>query len=136
MKYVMTFLAFSICASAQNGRDSGPKVYVTESNSWESSGGFSASHGSAAGAFSGGARPQTVEVIKTFGERCQSVTVTMDKSKADYIVLFDRDGGKGYARKRDKIAVFKRNGDVLYSASTRSVGSAVQIGRASCRERV
>jgi len=50
----------------------------------------------------------------------------MEKAQADYIVLFDREGGKGYARKRDKIAVFKREGDVLYSGSTRSVGNAVQ----------
>jgi len=103
-----------------------PRVYVSDSNSWESSGGFTASRGSAAGSFSGGARPQTVEVIKTFGERCPGVVVTMEKAKADYIVLFDREGGKGYARKRDKIAVFKKEGDVLYSGSTRSVGNAVQ----------
>jgi hypothetical protein len=50
----------------------------------------------------------------------------MDKAKADYVILFDREGGKGYPRKRDKIAVFKKEGDVLYSESTRSVGNAVQ----------
>lgn len=50
----------------------------------------------------------------------------MDKDKADYVVLFDREGGKGLARKRDKIAVFKRDGDVLFSGSTRSLGNAVQ----------
>lgn len=126
MKLPITLLVFSVCSVAQDGQVAGSKVYVTESNSWESSGGFSASGGSASGHFSGGARPQTVEVIKTFGQRCPNVTVTMDKNKADYIVLFDRDGGKGYARRRDKIAVFRKNGDVLYSGSTRSVGSAVQ----------
>jgi hypothetical protein len=50
----------------------------------------------------------------------------MDKSKADYIVLFDREGGKGVILKHDKIAIFKKDGDVLYSGSTRSVGNAVQ----------
>ena len=94
-----------------------PRVYVSDSNSWESSGGFTATRGSAAGAFSGGARPQTVEVIKTFSERCPAVVVTMDKAKADFVVLFDREGGKGVAMKRDKIAVFKKEGDVLFSAS-------------------
>jgi hypothetical protein len=126
MKLAVILLASSIAGLAQDGQIGRPKVYVTESDSWESSGSFSVSHGSGGGSFSGGARPQTVEVIKTFGQRCPSVAVTMDKSQADYIVLFDRDGGKGIARKRDKIAVFKRNGDVLYSGSTRSVGSAVQ----------
>jgi hypothetical protein len=102
------------------------KVYVSDSNSWSVSGGFSASNGSAAGHLSGGASPQTVEIIKTFGQRCPDVIVTMDRSQAGYVVLFDREGGKGVALRRDKIAVFKKGGDVLFSGSTRSVGSAVQ----------
>ena len=106
------------------------RIYVTDSNSWETSGGFTgvATPGAAAmsGRFSGGARGQTVEIIKTFGERCKEVTVTMDKAKADYVVLFDHEGGKGYALKDNKIAVFHNNGDVLMSKSTRSLGNAVK----------
>jgi hypothetical protein len=102
------------------------KVYVSDSNSWSVAGGFSTSNGSGSGYVAGGARPQTVEIIKTFGQRCPLVTVTLDRTQADYIVLFDREGGKGVALKRDKIAIFKKSGDVLYSGSTRSVGNAVQ----------
>src|ERR1700735_4762531 len=120
------FLVVLGCCSAQDAQISKPRVYVSDSNSWEVSGGFSSSHGSASGYSSGGSRPQTVEIIKTFGQRCLSIVVTMDKSKADYVVLFDRDGGKGIARRKDKIAVFRKDGDVLYSGSTRSVGNAVQ----------
>lgn len=111
--------------------DGRPRVYVSDSQSWEMAGGFAA-HGdssgnvNAGGHFSGGSRPQTVEVIKTFGERCPSAVVTMNRDTADYVVLFDREGGKGVVRKRDKIAVFKRGGDVVFSGSTRSVGNAVQ----------
>lgn len=111
---------FSLAAFAQT------RVYITDSDSWQMSGGFAASNGSAAGHFSGGARPQTVELIKTFGERCPAVTVSMNRDKADFIILFDREGGKGVARRHDKIAVFKRDGDVLYSGSTRSLGNAVK----------
>ena len=50
----------------------------------------------------------------------------MTRDKADLIVLFDHEGGKGLVRKRDKIAVFKKDGDLLFSNSTRSVGNAVQ----------
>jgi hypothetical protein len=103
-----------------------PRVYVSDSNSWQMVGGFSYSKRSGGGGFAGGASPQTVEVIKTFGQRCLGVIVTMDKTNADYVVLFDREGGKGVAHRRDKIAVFRNNGDVLYSGSTRSLGSAVQ----------
>lgn len=119
---VLTFLA----AVGVLGQGSGvTRVYISDSNSWQISGGFAGVLATGAGSVSGGASPQTVEVIKTFGQSCRAVTVTMDRAKADYIVLFDREGGKSFVRKRDKIAVFKKDGDVLYSNSARSVGSAV-----------
>jgi hypothetical protein len=106
------------------------RIFVTDSNSWEISGGFAAAsnrNGSAAsGRFAGGARPQTVEIIKTFNERCPSATVTMDKAQAQFIVLLDHEGGKGYVRKDNKIAVFRAGGDLLFSDSTRSLGNAVE----------
>ncbi len=102
------------------------RIFITDSNSWQVSGGFGANVETSFGSHSGGARPQTVELIKTFGERCHTVTVTIDRNKADYVILFDREGGKGYAHKRDKIAVFKKDGDILYSGSTRSLGNAVK----------
>jgi hypothetical protein len=73
-----------------NSQFAKPRVFVSDSNSWETSGGFTATRGSTAGGFSGGARPQTVEIIKTFSERCPGVVVTIEKAKADYVVLFDR----------------------------------------------
>lgn len=111
---------------ADSPGDSKARLYVSDSESWQVSGGFAVHNGDGGGRFAGGSRPQTVEIIKTFTERCQAVVVTMDRAKADYIVLLDREGGKGYLRKRDKIAVFRKDGDLLYSGSTRSVGSAVQ----------
>ncbi len=108
--------------------DAGPKrrVLVTDSNSWSISGGFGGSSAGFGGATSGGARPQTVEVIKTFGKKCHGVTVTMNRRTADFVVLFDHEGGKGWARKDNKIAVFNRVGDAIFSRSTRTLGSAVE----------
>lgn len=103
-----------------------PRVYVTDSTSWEISGGFGASGNTAAGGIAGGARPQTAEIIKTFGERCSEVLVNNKKEMADYIVILDHEGGKGLARKRNKIAVFNKGGDSIFSDSTRSVGNSVK----------
>jgi hypothetical protein len=75
---------------------------------------------------SGGARPQTVEVMKTLQERCPEVTVTSRPSNADFLVSFNHEGGKGYLRRDNKIAVFNKDGDLIYSASTRALGSAVK----------
>jgi PEGA domain len=124
---LVTFALQGLVIQAQ---DSKPRIFVTDSTSWEISGGFSgaSSGGNAAvaGRTSGGARPQTVEIIKTFNEHCTAVTVTMDRTNADYVVLLDHEGGKGYARKDNKIAVFHNNGDLLQSGSTRSLGNAVK----------
>ncbi len=102
-----------------------PRVFVTDSKSWEMSG-----SAGGAGAFGaqvhGGARPQTAEIIKTFGERCPDVTINNKQEKADYVVLLDREGGKGWIRKDNKVAVFNKDGDSIISKSTRSLESSVQ----------
>lgn len=118
-----------------------PRVYISSSQSWVMSGGFGGAvsgnansfQGGSAGGFSGGSDPQTVEVIKTFMDKCPAVIVTQNKANADFVVLFDREGGKrgvtgwgGLARKVDKIAVFRKNGDAVMAKSTRSVGSTVK----------
>lgn len=75
----------------------------------------------------GGARPQTAEIIKTFGERCPQVMVNNIQAKADYIVLLDHEGGKGALRHKNKVAVFARvSGDSIVSKSTLSLGGGVQ----------
>lgn len=89
------------------------------------------SAGGANGAFAaqshGGARPQTAEIIKTFGERCPEVMVNNKQDLADYIVVLDHEGGKGLLRHRNKVAVFERtSGDAIVSHSTLSLGASVQ----------
>jgi hypothetical protein len=104
-----------------------PRVYVTDSNSWTMSSGGGGSVDGFGGAGSGGARPQTAEIIKTFGERCPQVVVNDRVKMSDYVVELDHEGGKGLFRHKDKIAVFVRtSGDSVYSKSTLSVGGAVQ----------
>ncbi|HWZ25856.1 MAG TPA: hypothetical protein VN037_11295, partial [Verrucomicrobiae bacterium] len=65
------------------------RVLVTDSQSWEMRGGSSAGGNSngwgASSSFSGGARPQTAEIIKTLNERCPEVTVTNRLDKADFV---------------------------------------------------
>jgi hypothetical protein len=74
---------------------------------------------------SGGARPQTAEIMKTFGERCP-VIVTNNRDRADFVVMLDHEGGKGWARKDNKVVVFNKAGDMIYSCSTRSLGNGVK----------
>jgi len=102
------------------------RIYVTDSQSWEVSGGWGVSNGSGGGGMAGGARPQTAEIIKTFNQRCTQYTVTSSKERANYVVILDHEGGKGVIRHRNKIAVFNKDGDAMFSDSTRELGNSVK----------
>jgi hypothetical protein len=103
------------------------RIFVTDSQSWSIAGQGGGAGGAYGSAMAGGARPQTAEIIKTFGERCPQVMVNNIQTKADYIVLLDHEGGKGALRHKNKVAVFARvSGDSIVSKSTLSLGGSVQ----------
>ena len=108
------FLVYPLAVEAKDPRRI--RVYVNESVSW--SVGENLDDG-------GGSRPQTVEVIKTFRDKCPELTITITREKADYGILFDREA-KDTWQKDNKIAVFNRDGDVIYTGSTRALGNAVK----------
>jgi hypothetical protein len=110
--------------------DGKTRVLVTDSQSWETRGG-SSSGGNRNGWggnswMAGGARPQTAEIIKTLNERCPEITVTNNLQKADFVLTLDHEGGKGLLAHRNKVAVFNRDGDDVFSASTRELGNSVK----------
>jgi hypothetical protein len=126
MRAAILIAILSLMFSGGTAQDSKVRVFITDSNSWEMSGGFGAGTDAAAGVASGGARPQTAEIMKTFQERCPSVQVNLKKENADYVVLLDHEGGKELVRRDNKIAIFDKNGDMIYSGSTRMLGNAVK----------
>jgi hypothetical protein len=129
---VLLFSSFQ-SASAQNSGAmittpaEHPRVFITDSQSWEMSGGGGGNWAGFGQAASGGARPQTAEIVKTFGERCSDVITNNIQAKADYVVVLDHEGGKGWVLHRNKVAVFTRiSGDSIVSKSTYSLGASVQ----------
>jgi hypothetical protein len=103
------------------------RVFITDSQSWSIAGASGGGGGAYGGSMAGGARPQTAEIIKTFGERCPQVIINNIQAKTDYIVLLDHEGGKGALRHKNKVAVFARvSGDSVVSKSTLSLGGSVQ----------
>jgi hypothetical protein len=105
-----------------------PRVYVTDSQSWEVGGGAGGVDGTFGGSAHGGARPQTAEIVKTFNQRCPEVVINNKREKANYVVVLDHEGGKGGIFRDNKIAIFNPDGDGIFSRSTRSLGNAVQDG--------
>ena len=104
-----------------------PRIFVTDSQSWEVSGGGGGTAGSFGEGGKGGARPQTAEIVKTFTERCPQVIVNNKQARADYVVTLDHEGGKSFLAHDNKVAVFDAvSGDMVMSKSTLSLGGAVQ----------
>ena len=103
-----------------------PRIYITDSKSWEVKAGTGGTAGGFGGGAGGGDRPQTAEIIKTFNQRCPQVTINNNKEKADYIVLLDHEGGKELFLRDNKVVVFNRDGDAIMSKSTRTLGNAVR----------
>jgi PEGA domain len=127
MRRILGLLTISFLvlpAAAQS--DGKARVFITDSQSWQmtgSGGGTSDGWGSS---IKGGARPQTAEIIKTFGDRCPQVVVNNKQDKADYVVVLDHEGGKSILAHDNKVAVFNGDGDAIVSHSTRSLGNSVK----------
>lgn len=125
----LSWLTTSSAQEAQKA-SAGPdqaRVFITDSQSWSIAGQSGGGGGAFAGTMAGGARPQTAEIIKTFGQRCPQVIINNIQTKTDYIVLLDHEGGKGALRHKNKVAVFARvSGDSVVSKSTLSLGGSVQ----------
>jgi hypothetical protein len=103
------------------------RVFITDSQSWETRGSAGGTSGGFGAETHGGARPQTAEIIKTFGERCPQVVTNNIQANTDYVVVLDHEGGKSFLSHRNKVAVFNRvSGDSVVSKSTLSLGGSVQ----------
>ena len=59
-------------------------------------------------------------------QRCPEVIVTNNLAKADFVLTLDHEGGKGLLSHRNKIAIFNRDGDDIFSNSTRELGNSVK----------
>jgi membrane-associated protease RseP (regulator of RpoE activity) len=80
----------------------------------------------------GAGHDQTMELAKTFLQRCPNVTPTVNRDNADFDVQLNWTprtrlffGGK-IIHKPDQILVTNRNGDILYSGVARTVGGDVE----------
>src|SRR5436309_121138 len=113
----------ALCAGAEK-----PRIFITESGTPQAS--ADASTGEAKGAlqFTGGSSPQNVEVMKAFTQRCPNFVVTSNREKADYVLRLDHEEPNPTTlfTHGNKVAVFNRNEDLIYTTSTHLLASAVK----------
>ena len=99
-----------------------PRVFITESQALQLSGAV------APLSLTGGTSPENVEVIKVFSQRCPGVVVTSNRDKADFFVRLDHEGINPTTPfvHGNKVAVFNKSDDLIYSTSTRTLSNAVK----------
>ena len=105
-----------------------PRVFITESPSPHVSGDGSVGDLKGSLAFTGGTSPQNVEVMKAFSRSCRDAIVTANRDKADYIVRLDHEALNPTTPfvHGNKVAVFNKDEDLIYSDSSRLLASAVR----------
>ncbi|HEY1239856.1 MAG TPA: hypothetical protein VGF16_04825 [Bryobacteraceae bacterium] len=113
------FLPFAFLMQAADK----PRVFVTESSPLQLAG----KADGASLSFSGGTSPQNVEVMKQMQQRCPGVIITADPEKADYTVRLDHEPPNPTTLfvHGNKVAVFDRSQDLIFSDSTRLLKTAV-----------
>lgn len=71
---------------------------------------------------------ETMEVTKDLQKNCAGVTVTINQSNADYIIMMNRESkqNRGLLRTNSQIQVANKAGDVIGTNATRTVGNAAK----------
>ena len=120
------FGVFSTCASAAPTPK--PRIFITETTAPQASGDAAAGDVKGSLAFTGGNSPQNVEVMKAFERYCPTVVVTANRDRADFVVQFDHDPINPTTPfvHGNKVAVFDKSEDLVYTNATRILSSAVK----------
>ena len=124
MKLTLTLAALlSVAAFAA----ANPRIFITEGGAARLSG---SAEGEVKGALSytGGTSSENVEVMKAFQRYCPDVAITSNRDKADFVVRLDREAPSPITPfvKSNKVAVFNRDEDLVFSDSTRLLPPAVK----------
>jgi hypothetical protein len=105
-----------------------PRVFITESQAAQVIGGAAVGEATGTLSFSGGNSPSNVDVITTFQRRCPAVIITASREKADYVIRLDHEEISPMTPfvRGNKVAVFDKNADLIYSNTTKLLGNAVK----------
>ena len=123
-KVSIGFVLFAALATAADR----PRVFVTESRAAQAYGEATVGDVKGALALTGGTSPESVEVMKAFAKECPDVTVTANREKADFLVRLDHEGVNPTTPfvHGNKVAVFNKDQDLVFTNSTHLLGSAVK----------
>jgi len=128
MKRTLLPYAVALGAMAPGFAVEKPRVFITESQSVQLAGAAAIGETKGALSLTGGTSPANIEVMKTFLQRCPAVVVTANRDKADYVIRLDHEavGPTTPFVRGNKVAVFDKNDELIYSNTTKFLGNAVK----------
>lgn len=121
-------LALAVAANCQDK----PRVFVqgkgSENVSSNGSGGGGRHWGAWGSKSTIDSHDESMEVTKDLQKNCSGVTVTINDSNADYIIMMNRESkqNRGLLRSNSQIQVANKAGDVLGAKATHTVGNAAK----------
>jgi hypothetical protein len=127
-RLIVLYALFGIAVAAWADTAAKPRVFITETVASQAVANTAVGDAKGSFAFTGGTSPQSLEVTKAFARYCPAVIITANREKADYVVQLDHDPLNPTTPfvHGNKVAVFDRNQDLMYSNSTRVLSSAVR----------
>jgi len=140
MRHAVIVIVLSLSAVLAHAQSSTPRVYITDNKSWYVSRVAAQTDGNGGARMAGGSVSDTMPLIQHFVQQCPGVIVSQNKDAADYVVLFEGNHTKraeygtlglvgaivNLSAKFDQIAVFRGNGDILFTGNTRHLKNAVK----------
>jgi len=131
MKTCALLLLLVTIAVSANAQDK-PRVFVqgkgSENVNSNGSGGGGRHWGAWGAKSTIDSHDESMEVTKDLQKTCAGVTVTINQTNADYIVMMNRESkqNRGLLRSNSQIQVANKAGDVLGTNATRTVGNAAK----------
>jgi hypothetical protein len=76
----------------------------------------------------GGTAKEHVEVMRNFMKHCPQVIITANRERADYVVRVEHEGANPATlfERANKVAIFNKDEDLIFTHSTRFLSSAVK----------
>lgn len=121
-------VALLLCSSCFAADLTQTRVFISDRDGWEASGGFVANQDSAAGSMKAGIRRQNTEQVKTFNHECPTVTITSSPDKADFVVIWDTKtwGQTSWSGHQNEFTVYSKTGDLVKSGAAHKQTNAAR----------
>ncbi|MGC1188815.1 MAG: hypothetical protein WA871_15635 [Candidatus Acidiferrales bacterium] len=117
--------AFSAVAAQAQTAASTTKIFISNSNDWQKSGGFKTRTPAAADS----APPNSAHLneVSAMASQCSTAEVTSDASKASYILLWDTKAlWNALSARTNLLIMYTPKGDAVYSVRSDSMDSAAK----------